>query len=608
MKFSVKRIIRLSLLILVLGLGLFIVKLIWLKPFHINHFFERVFVELMLEEPELLTRIQIPQLKIFYNYDARLSDASKAHQEKLMEMTKKDLRILQRYNYDKLDHSQKLSYDVLKTFLEQYVANEPFLFHDYPVNQFMGVQSEFPEFMANSHIIKEKGDADSYVYRMKLLRKKFGQLIGNLKYREEQGIIPPKFVIERVLKEMKDFVKLKPTKNPLYLALAKKIVTLPATSISENEQVNYLIRAEKNLKEYVYPAYRDLIAYFESLKKKADDKDGVWKLPRGDEYYALKLKEHTTTDLSAAEIHTIGLEEVARLEAEIRGLLDSLGHTGKEIGEHYQELAAMNQFLYPNTDSGRFACVKDYQAIINEATEMVQGLFNTLPKARVDVKRVPEFKEKTAPGAYYNPPALDGSRNGIFFVNQRNMKEIPKWGMRTLAYHEAVPGHHFQFSLQQEIEGVPTFRKVLPFTAYAEGWALYTETLMREYSFYNNPYDLLGHLQADMMRAVRLVVDTGIHSKKWTREQAIEYMMKYTGLKVEEVTSEVERYIVMPGQACAYKIGQLKILELRQKANEALGQKFIIAEFHDVILQNGSLPLSILEQVVNEYIAEKKAQ
>lgn len=273
-----------------------------------------------------------------------------------------------------------------------------------------------------------------------------------------------------------------------------------------------------------------------------------------------------------------------------------------------QDLTKDPQYQFPDSDEGRAAAIAEYTRLISQSMERSAALFSVLPKAKVEVRRIPEFKEKTAPGAYYEPGAFDGSRPGIFYCNLRDMKEISKFGMPTLAYHEAVPGHHFQIAIAQELTGVPTFRKILPFTAYAEGWALYAEWLAKDAGWYkDNPYGDLGRLQGELFRAVRLVVDTGIHHRRWTREQAIDYMRETTGMGEKEVTSEIERYIVMPGQACAYKVGMLKIQELRRRAETALGAKFDLKDFHHVVLKNGSLPLDILEEQVNAWIASVKA-
>ena len=288
-------------------------------------------------------------------------------------------------------------------------------------------------------------------------------------------------------------------------------------------------------------------------------------------------------------------------------ILTGAGYTEGTRGERMRKLATSPAQLYPDSDEGRAEILADYQAIIDDVTAGLDAYFATKPKAKVAVKRVPPFAEKTAPGAYYYPPPLDASRPGTFFANLRDVSETPKYGMRTLAYHEAVPGHHLQIAIARELTGLPIFRSVVPFTAFAEGWALYAEQLAWEAGYEKNPLDNLGRLQAEMFRSVRLVVDTGLHSKRWTREQAIDYMMTNAGMPEAAVVTEIERYLVNPGQALAYKVGMIKILELRERAKTALGSKFDIREFHDEVLRNGAMPLPVLERVIDAYLARKKA-
>jgi hypothetical protein len=308
------------------------------------------------------------------------------------------------------------------------------------------------------------------------------------------------------------------------------------------------------------------------------------------------------------QVHELGLKEVERIGAEMEQILQGEGLTEGTIGARVDQVSMRPDQLYPDTDEGRAQALKDYQSIIDEISAGLDPYFSTKPKAKVEVKRVPVFAEKTAPQAYYQPGSFDGARNGAFFANLRDMKEIPKLSMRTLSYHEAVPGHHFQISIAQELKGLPIFRQVIPFTAYVEGWALYTERLAWEAGFEKNPLDNLGRLRDEMFRACRLVVDTGMHAKHWTREQAITYMIDHTGMGEKEIVSEVERYLVIPGQALAYKVGMLKILELRDRARDQLGDKYDIREFHEAVLKNGAMPLTLLERVVDEYIAKKKAR
>ena len=313
----------------------------------------------------------------------------------------------------------------------------------------------------------------------------------------------------------------------------------------------------------------------------------------------------TTTDYTPEQVHQIGLSEVGRIKTEMHDILSDQGYsdTTKTLGEIIQELNKEERFLYQNNDEGRKEIIEGYNNILNEINDGLDEAFDIRPKASMEVKRVPEFKEEGSARAYYEQSTVDGSRGGIFYANLGVVTETVKFGMKTLAYHEGIPGHYFQVAIQGELKNTPIFRKFPYFAAYAEGWALYAEQLAWELGFYeNNPFGNLGRLQAEMFRAVRLVVDTGIHYKKWTREEAIEYMIANSGMTTAEVVTEIERYIVMPGQACAYKIGMMKILELREKAKSKLGKQFKLKEFHNVVLKNGVVPLDILEEIINDYI------
>ena len=311
--------------------------------------------------------------------------------------------------------------------------------------------------------------------------------------------------------------------------------------------------------------------------------------------------------LKPDEVHELGLREIARIETEMRGILDPNGFAGRPIGEAMDALGKDPRFLFSNDDKGRTEALAEYTRLINDAIEGSKKLFVTSPPTKIEVRRIPEFKQATSAGAYYEGAAMDGTRPGVFYANLRDMNEVAKWGMPTLAYHEGVPGHHWQISTAQNLKGVPQFRKLIPFTAYQEGWALYAEWLAKEAGWYEgNPFADLGRLQAELFRAVRLVVDTGIHAKRWTREQAISFMREKTGIGEKEVTSEIERYIVNPGQACAYKVGMLKLQELRAHAETELGPKFNQQEFHETVLRNGALPLEILEEQVEAYVKRLK--
>ncbi|MDB6148089.1 MAG: hypothetical protein JWO45_1753, partial [Spartobacteria bacterium] len=555
---------------------------------------------------ELLSSLGLVEQFGITGHNARLNDESPAHQQQVLDRWKSDLDQLHQYPLDRQSASQRLSTQVLDRFLTDQVEGDKWQWHNYPVNQLFGVQNEFPSFMANTHRLFTRKDCDYYLQRLDALPKKYDQLLESLKIREDKQILPPRFVVEKVLKEMGDFIAKPAAEN--ILATSFRTRTSKIAKLSEADRNSYQKQVEAAVTQRVYPAYQKLIAYFNGVLAKTTSDDGVWKLPDGDAFYAYALRENTTTTLKPEEVHALGLSEVARLEGEMRVLLDANGFSGQAIGEAVDKLSKDPRFLYSNDDDGRGQALAEYTRLINTATERSKSLFLTFPKAKCEVHRVEQFKEANSSGAYYQPGAMDGTRPGVFYANLRDMNEVPKWSMPTLAYHEGVPGHHWQLSIAHELKGVPQFRKVLPFTAYIEGWALYCEWLAKQVGWYDNdPFGDLGRLRDELFRAVRLVVDTGIHAKHWTREQAIAYMREKTGMGEKEITAEIERYIVMPGQACAYKIGMLKIQELRSRAQKDLGEKFDQREFHDTVLRNGALPLEVLEEQVNEYIQRKKA-
>ena len=584
--------------------GAAMVNVVWFKPFSIDIFYERVFLEVVLKDPELLSNLRIfePLGLNFHSDD--LTDVSHSRDEEMLAKGKRDLATLRAYDYDGLSPEQQMSYDILDYFLAESVAGEPFLRHNYPINQLFGVQNDLPDFMINIHQVNSVADGENYITRLKKFPVKFQQVIAGLKLRQDAGIVPPKFVIERVLSEMGGLTSTPPEQNPMYITFSEK---LDAISMIGEDKPRLLEACAAALKDAVYPAYAELIVFMQTQLAVATTDDGVWRLPNGDAFYAYALRSQTTTSLTPEEVHTLGLAETARIQGEMDAILKGEGIADGSVGERMDALSRDPRFLFTDDDAGREECLAGYRSIIEEVDAGMNAVFDLRPAASVAVERIPEFRQDGAPGAYYQMPALDGSRPGTFYANLRDMTSLAKFGMRTLAYHEAIPGHHFQIAIQQEIKG-PTFRKMPLFTAYTEGWALYAEQLAWEQGFQKDPYDNLGRLQAELFRAVRLVVDTGIHYKRWTRQQAIDYMTSNTGMPVDEVTTEIERYIVNPGQACAYKVGMLKILELRARAQQALGERFDLKTFHNHVLANGALPLDVLEKVIDRYIADTGAK
>ena len=589
-------------LVVVLALAGFIVPTVWGKPWSIDHFYARVFLRFGLDHPQLLSTIRIlePMGLDFHNDD--LDDYSPSGTLRDVQWAAGSLETLRRY--DRAEFDDKVSYDVMEHYLESSVEGREFAFHDYPVNQMAGFQSSLPDFMINIHQIKDEKGARNYLERLSKFGTAFDQMLESLEYRESRGIFPPRFVMTRVLEEMREFIQPEPREHILYTHFREKLDAIEGLEGARAEDLSGQVVAL--VENTVYPAYRRMIDHYAALEPSASTDDGAWKLPDGERYYAHRLRTLTTTELSAEEIHAIGLREVERLQAEMKRILKAEGYATDDFAATMAALNKEPRFLYPDTDEGRESILRDYQAIIDEIDAGMDSLFSLRPEARVEVQRLPEFKEGTSPAAYYNLPAFDGSRPGIFYANLRSVEEIPKFGMRTLAYHEAIPGHHYQIALAQEQEAVPFFRRIVPFIAYIEGWALYAEQLAAENGFHDDPFNRLGYLTGQLFRANRLVVDTGIHSRRWTRERAIEYMLANTGMPETDVIAEVERYIVNPGQACAYMIGKMEILRLREEARRTLGDAFDIREFHRVVLGDGGLPLVLLRQVVDDWIQTRQ--
>jgi uncharacterized protein (DUF885 family) len=579
----------------------------YFKPVSIDWFYNRIFIQFALENPELLTRLRILEPIGIRGHNGKLTDASIAHEDAVFARLKNDYATLHRYDASGYAGQDRISYEILDYYMGTQVRGEPWRHHDYPINQLFGIQSELPNLMTQAQQVNDVKDAELYIARLGEFPRKLDQVIEGIKLRESKGVIPPKFVVEKVIDQIKGFLAPGAKGNTLTASFKEKLDKIPAERMDAATRAALVARVEDAVSASVFPAYNALAAYFETLRPKATRNDGVWALPDGDRYYQYEIEANTTTTMTPDQIHTLGLSEVARVGAEMDRILKDAGYIEGTLAERMRKLATSPAQLYPDTDEGRAQILTDYEAIIDEVTVGLDPYFATKPKAKVVVKRVPPFAEKTAPGAYYNGPPLDGSKPGTFYANLHDVRQTPKYGMRTMAYHEAVPGHHLQVAIAHEIKGLPIFRSVIPFTAYAEGWALYAEQLAWEAGYEKNPLDNLGRLQAELFRSVRLVVDTGLHSKRWTREQAIDYMTINAGMPEAAVVTEIERYLVDPGQALAYKVGMIKILELRERAKTALGSKFDIREFHDEVVKNGAMPLAVLERVIDEYLARKKA-
>ena len=411
--------------------------------------------------------------------------------------------------------------------------------------------------------------------------------------------------MDHVIGQLEELIGYEDSNNPLIQIFIKKIDDMGIVAGERTELINELSGA---IKDNVKPGYQSILSFMIENYKYANQHHGVWSLPDGDDFYALRLRTYTTTDYSAAEVHEIGLQEVERIGNRMKEIFLELGYeVNKPIGEMMSDLNENPEFLYEDTPDRKEIVIKDYNQMVKDAEQDVRPYFFDFPESPVEVRAVPEYSEKTAAGGYYQSPSLDGSRPGVFYANLYDIKQTPKFGMRTLTFHEAVPGHHFQIALNLENDELTLYRRLgYRTSAYTEGWALYAEQLGVEVGMTKSLYDELGVLQSEMFRANRLVVDTGLHYKKWTREKAMEYMKKVTGMSDTEVRVEIERYIVWPGQATSYKMGMIKILDLRDKAMKELGAKFDLRKFHSIVLDQGIVPLFILDDLIDEWINEEK--
>lgn len=512
------------------------------------------------------------------------------------------------FDFDALDPTAQLSWRLAEYNAEEAEKGWPFRNHWYHFSQFRGPHSSIPSFMANQHRVDSVEDAEAYIARLEGVRDYLGQHQTNAETQFDAGIYPPQWAYPQMIETSRNIISGAPfddgADSVLYADLKKKVAAL---DIAEDARADLVARGEAALLESVKPAYESLIAMFETQAPQASNDDGAWKLPDGAAYYANNLRRMTTTDMSAAEIHELGLSEVERIHDEMGAIMTEVGFDGTlQAFFAYMREDPDGRFSYPNTDEGRERYLAEATAYIDDMRARLDELFYTKPKADLIVKRVEPFRERSAGKAFYQRPAPDGSRPGIYYANLYDMEAMPTYQMEALAYHEGIPGHHMQIAIAQELEGLPNFRKFSGYTAYSEGWGLYTELVPKEMGLYEDPYSDFGRLAMELWRAARLVVDSGLHDKRWTREEAIDYLIENTPNPESDCVKAIERYIAMPGQATAYKIGMLKILELRERAETALGDGFDVRAFHDVVLRDGFVPLAILEENVDAWIARSQ--
>jgi len=536
----------------------------------------------------------------------QLDDVSQMAEDETAALTKSWLEEMRReFDIDRLDPQTALSYRLYEFDAEDQLASYKFSGNDYVFQHMSGPHSGLPSFMINFHSVASAEDVQAYISRLNGFKTYLGQYAQRADAQFDNGVILPKFVYAKLSEASRNVITGAPfteeKDSPIFADIKAKIENL---DIPQDQKNSLLDEAKAALLGSVQPAYISLLEMFKRHEDGATKDDGAWKLPEAENYYAARLRHYTTTDMSADEIHEIGLKEVTRIQGEMREIMKQVKFDGT-LKEFFNFLRTDPQFTFPNTDIGRENYIAEATEIINDMKGRLDSLFITKPKADMIVKRVEPFREATAFGAFYDQPAIDGSRPGTYYINLKDVTEQPKYLMQALAYHEGIPGHHMQIAIGMELEGLPKFRTLGGHTSYIEGWALYSESVPKELGLYTDPYKDFGRLSMEIFRAARLVVDTGIHTKKWTREQAVQYYLDNIPNPEGDVRAEIDRYIVWPGQATAYKIGMIKIQDLRKDAETRLGEKFDIREFHDVVLANGSVPLKVLEELVNDWVKSK---
>ncbi|NIB39883.1 DUF885 domain-containing protein [Pseudomaricurvus alkylphenolicus] len=563
---------------------------------HANQLFDELFMEEVMLSPVYQTFLGIK------TDQDKWDDISETGKERHQAMRLRHLKLIRNLDTSQFDEQTQLSYHLFLQNLENGIADYQWRHHTYPVNQMRGVHSLVPSLLINQHQIHDIKDAEDYIARLQAVPAYFDQLIDGLNLRADKGIIAPAFVFPHVIRDSRNIISGAPfddgVDSTLLADFASKVAKLDIPS--EHKKHLVLTTSDALLKQ-VGPAYKKLINAIEALQQRADTRDGAWKLPAGDAFYKNALQRTTTTTLSAAQIHTIGLEEVERIHGQMRDIMKAVNFKG-DLQAFFEFMRTDKRFYKPESDIGKEEYLTEATALIDTMKLQLDAMFITKPKADLIVKAVEPFREKSAGKAFYQRPAPDGSRPGMYYANLYRMSDMPTYQMEALAYHEGIPGHHMQLAISQELQGIPKFRRFGGYTAYTEGWGLYSEYVPKEMGFYQDPYSDFGRLAMELWRACRLVVDTGIHHKRWTREQAIDYLAKNTPNPQGDVVKAIERYIVMPSQATAYKIGMLKILELRENARAQLGDKFDIRQFHDLVLKNGPLPLDVLEEQVSLWV------
>ncbi|BFM12210.1 DUF885 domain-containing protein [Simiduia litorea] len=572
----------------------------------LNAWFQTNFEEDLQRYPEYKTYLGMTDDLVAYGQWNNPSEAFRIESVAIAKARLQDMRRL--FDVSRLPHQAQVSFKFAEFSAENALAQAEFDDQGYVFTQFFGPHSDMSTLLIGYQKVENVGQAEAYLSRLAGFGPTLQVHIDIAEERAKKGVLPPRFAYPVVIETSKGIIAGQPfdsgdKDSPLWADIKAKVNAL---DIDAESKTALLARAKGALLSSVQPAYQRLIAVMQNHEKLAGSEDGVWKLPRGKAYYEAQLANYTTRDdMTAAQIHQLGLDEVERIHGEMREIMKQVNFTG-DLQAFFKHLRESDEFYYSDDDAGRQRYLSEAKTYIDNIMLKAPSFFGALPKAVLEVRAVEEYRIESATGAFYEPGSLDGKRPGAYYVNLSHMRELPVYQMESLAYHEGAPGHHFQSTIAQELQDVPMFQKLTWYSAYGEGWALYAEKLGKDMGEFSDPYQDFGRLSYEVFRAARLVVDTGIHSKRWTEKQAQDYMLANTPMTFGDIENEVRRYIVWPGQAVSYKIGMLTILELREKAMQALGDKFSYGEFHDVVLTNGSVPLTLLSEEVDNWIASKQ--
>lgn len=552
--------------------------------------------------PEYATVLGVDESVAGEGYNGRLGGYGFEAGQQARQLNAGFLREVRDVERSVLSEQDAVTYDVLRDAYQTGAQRNQFVFggavpwgstSPYTVTQLSGPHLFLPRLLQTQHPLGSKQNAEDYLSRLEAFGRVFDEVIEVVGGDAAAGVTPPYFALEGAARSMKAFTTSAPADNPLVTTFAARIAMIEGLSEAERDELT--AGAAQRVEDVVYPAYARLAETLEGLVPQAGEAAGIWRIgdDEGAAFYQHALNSYGASGMTAEEIHDLGLAEIARITAEMDAILNAQGLSDGSVSSRFEAIGAREDMRYPNNDDGRAVLLADLNIQVDEIMAIAPDWFGTLPEQEVEVRRIPIYEQDTAPGGYYSSPALDGSRGGIYWINLKNTADWPKHTLKTLTYHEAVPGHHFQRSLEQSV-GLPLIRNMMGYSEFAEGWALYAEEVAAEMGMYaDDPLGDLGRLQSELFRAARLVVDTGLHHKRWTREQAIDYMQGVTGDTRDAVTREIERYAVWPGQATSYKLGMIKINALRDKAEAELGETFDIKEFHDEVLLTGAMPLPV---------------